>query len=47
MPDQLRHDFLGCYGADFAPTPHIDRIAREGVRFERAYSPHPACVPAA
>ena len=46
MPDQLRHDFLGCYGADFVSTPHIDRIAREGVRYDRAYSPHPACVPA-
>lgn len=46
MPDQLRHDFLSCYGADFISTPNIDRIASEGIRYERAYSLHPACVPA-
>ena len=46
MPDQLRHDFLGCYGASFVETPHIDRIAAEGVRYENAYSLHPVCVPA-
>jgi len=46
MPDQLRHDFLGCYGADFIRTPHIDRIAVEGTRYDRAYSLHPVCVPA-
>ena len=46
MPDQLRHDFLGCYGADFIRTPHIDRIATEGTRYDRAYSLHPVCVPA-
>ena len=46
MPDQLRHDFLSCYGAEFIQTPHIDRIANEGVRFDCAYSQHPLCVPA-
>lgn len=46
MPDQLRWDFLGCYGAEFIDTPNIDRIAREGVRYERAYSTSPICVPA-
>lgn len=46
MPDQLRADFLGCYGATFVQTPHIDALAEHGVRFERAYSPHPVCVPA-
>jgi len=46
MPDQLRHDFLGCYGADFVSTPNIDRLAEEGLRFERCYSEHPVCVPA-
>ena len=30
MPDQLRADFLGCYGADFLETPHIDRLAETG-----------------
>ena len=46
MPDQLRHDFLGCYGAGFVRTPHIDRLAAEGLRYDRAYSTSPVCVPA-
>ena len=46
MPDQLRADFLGCYGADFVQTPNIDRLAERGVRYQRAYSEHPVCVPA-
>lgn len=46
MPDQLRPDFLGCYGADFLQTPNIDRLASLGVRYTRAYSCHPICVPA-
>ncbi len=46
MPDQLRHDFLGCYGADFIETPNIDRLCEGGIRYDRAYSPSPACVPA-
>ena len=32
MADQLRADFLGCYAADFGEKPHIDAIARRGVR---------------
>ena len=46
MPDQLRPDFLSCYGADFIETPHIDSLAARGIRFDRAYSTHPICVPA-
>jgi arylsulfatase A-like enzyme len=46
MPDQLRPDFLGCYGAAFVATPHIDALAARGVRYTRAYSEHPICVPA-
>ncbi|NKB71244.1 MAG: sulfatase-like hydrolase/transferase [Candidatus Latescibacteria bacterium] len=46
MPDQLRHDFLSCYGAAHINTPHIDRIAAEGIRYQQAYSLHPICVPA-
>ena len=34
--DTTRADHLGCYGADFASTPNIDRLAREGVRFDEA-----------
>ena len=43
--DQQRFDSLPCYGLDFIHTPHLDRLAREGVVFERAYTPAPLCVP--
>src|SRR5688572_14122000 len=39
---------LGCTtgGAGFFITPHLDRMAAEGVRFARAYSTAPVCSPA-
>lgn len=46
MADQLRADFLSCYGASFIHTPHIDSLANEGVRYRRAVAPSPVCVPA-
>ncbi|NQU97539.1 MAG: sulfatase-like hydrolase/transferase, partial [Chloroflexi bacterium] len=46
FPDQLRRDFLRCYGAEFIQTPHMDSIAEEGVRYDRCYSASPVCVPA-
>lgn len=46
LPDQLRRDFLSCYGADFIQTPNIDSIAEHGVRYDNAYSASPLCVPA-
>ncbi|MCB2053554.1 MAG: sulfatase-like hydrolase/transferase [Geminicoccaceae bacterium] len=45
FPDQLRWDFVGCYGAAFARTPNIDRLAADGVLYERALAPHPVCIP--
>lgn len=45
MPDQLRSDFLSCYGATFIDTPHIDSLCESGVRYDKAYAPHPVCVP--
>jgi len=36
--DSLRYDHLGCYGYEKATSPTIDRIAREGIRFENALS---------
>lgn len=46
MPDQLRADFLGYAGADFVQTPHIDGLAQRSMRYPRAYSTQPICVPA-
>lgn len=46
FPDQMRSDFLICYGADFIDTPNIDSLAENGTRYENAYSASPICVPA-
>jgi len=46
MCDQMRAFALGCYGNTFCRTPHIDRLAAEGVRFEHAVSNNPVCTPA-
>ncbi len=42
--DDLRPD-LGCYGVEYAKTPHIDRLAAKGVVFERAYCQQAVCSP--
>lgn len=34
---------LGCYGDPFAKTPHLNQLAREGLRFERAFVPQAGC----
>ncbi|WP_164100736.1 sulfatase family protein [Candidatus Laterigemmans baculatus] len=36
---------LGCYGNPDIRTPHIDRLAAEGMRFTRALSSNPVCSP--
>lgn len=36
---------LGCYGAPLAQTPHLDRLAREGMRYRLAFSTAPMCSP--
>ena len=45
LTDQHRFDTLGCYGALICRTPNIDRIAQQGVRFERAYTSTVPCSP--
>ena len=44
--DQLRAFEVGCYGNSTIRTPHIDRLAAEGVRFDLAISNNPVCMPA-
>jgi len=38
LADDLGWSDLGCYGADLHETPHLDRLARSGLRFTNAYS---------
>ena len=44
-PDELRAESLACYGHPLVKTPNIDRLAQEGVLFERNYTQHPVCGP--
>jgi arylsulfatase A-like enzyme len=43
MCDQLRWDYLSCYGHPRLTTPNIDALAARGVRFTRAYVQSPVC----
>ena len=43
MCDQLRWDYLSCYGHPHLHTPNIDALAARGVRFTRAYVQSPVC----
>jgi arylsulfatase A len=43
--DDLGYGDLGCYGSKVNDTPHIDRLAREGMRFTDYYSASPVCTP--
>ncbi|MDP7035757.1 MAG: sulfatase, partial [Planctomycetota bacterium] len=44
--DTLRTDRIGCYGYKAGETPASDRLAREGIVFERAFTPVPVTRPA-
>ena len=46
MDDQHRGDWLGAAGAKWMVTPNLDRLAREGALFRRAYTSVPSCLPA-
>ena len=43
--DQQRWDTCGCFGQPLDITPNLDRLAREGVKFDNAFSPQPVCGP--
>ena len=45
LADDLGWAELGCYGNTFHETPHLDQLAKEGVRFTHAYAAAPVCSP--
>ncbi len=45
MCDQLRADYLSCFGHPYLNTPHIDALAGRGVRFSNAFCQAPLCGP--
>ncbi len=45
LTDDMGYADVGCYGAKDIRTPHIDRLAREGVRMTDFYSNGPVCTP--
>ncbi len=45
MADQLRWDYLSCYGHPHLHTPHLDALAEKGVRFDAAFVQSPFCGP--
>jgi arylsulfatase A-like enzyme len=45
LSDDMGYADIGCFGAKDIKTPHIDRLAREGVRMTDFYSNGPVCTP--
>ena len=46
LADDLGYGDVGCYNPQSkVPTPHLDRLAREGMRFTDAHSPSTVCTP--
>ena len=46
MTDEMRWDYLGVAGHSTIKTPTLDELANSGYYFNKAYTPHPVCVPA-
>ncbi len=45
MADDLGYHDLGCYGQEKIQTPHIDKLAEEGMRFTQCYAGSSVCAP--
>ncbi len=46
MTDQQFADAMSCVmGNQYINTPHMDKLAEQGVRFTKAYTPNPLCMP--
>lgn len=46
MADDMGYADAGCYGQELIKTPHIDQLAKEGMRFTQCYSGSSVCAPA-
>ena len=45
MTDQQHARMMSCAGNEWLKTPALDAMAKDGIRFEKAYSANPVCVP--
>src|SRR5687767_5255231 len=45
LADDLGYGDLGCYGQTRIRTPHLDRLAKDGVRFTQCYAGSTVCAP--
>jgi N-sulfoglucosamine sulfohydrolase len=45
IADDASYPYLGVYGCSWVKTPGFDRVAREGLLFQRAYTPNAKCAP--
>jgi arylsulfatase A-like enzyme len=45
LADDVGYGDLGCYGGTRIPTPNLDRLAKDGLRFTDAHSPASVCTP--
>src|ERR1700712_4952451 len=45
LADDLGWRDLGCYGSSFYETPHLDKLASQGMRFTQAYAACSVCSP--
>jgi uncharacterized sulfatase len=45
LADDLGYGDLGCYGQQLIQTPHLDRMASEGIRFTQFYAGSTVCAP--
>jgi arylsulfatase A len=45
IADDVGYDDLGCYGAKDIRTPHLDKMASEGLRLTQFYAPYSTCTP--
>ncbi len=45
IADDISYPHMGAYGTSWVSTPAFDRVAREGILFNRAYTPNAKCAP--